>query len=111
MSLQCSHGNGYPPQSRGRNPDGKIEVSCVVGQEPLEFLSYLPNEGLDATGTTVGLVESNFTNDLVAVLPKLIGIPGQLFVVPIGHYVTYLRSFLTFSIWAGRLSAKVSLRD
>ena len=30
--------------------------------------AYLPHEGLDATGTTVDLVESDLTNDLGAVL-------------------------------------------
>lgn len=39
----------------------------------MKFLStYLPDEGLDTTGTTVGLVEGNLTNDLVTVLPKTI---------------------------------------
>lgn len=31
--------------------------------------TYLPDEGLDTTGTTVGLVEGNLTNDLGTVLP------------------------------------------
>lgn len=32
-------------------------------------MSYLPDEGLDATGTTVDLVKGDLTNDGVAVLP------------------------------------------
>jgi hypothetical protein len=28
--LRCSHGNGYPPQSRERNPIKKPQVSCVI---------------------------------------------------------------------------------
>lgn len=34
-------------------------------------VTYLPHKGLDATGTTVGLVESNLANDLVTVVPNL----------------------------------------
>lgn len=33
------------------------------------MFTHLPNEGLDATGTTVGLVESDLTNDRGTVLP------------------------------------------
>lgn len=40
--------------------------------------SYLPNEGLDATGTTVGLVEGNLTNNCAAVVPGTIECHGQL---------------------------------
>ena len=33
--------------------------------------THLPDEGLDATGTTVDLVEGDLANDLVAVLPVM----------------------------------------
>ena len=33
--------------------------------------AYLPNEGLDATGTAVDLVEGDLADDLVAVLPVM----------------------------------------
>ena len=33
--------------------------------------AYLPDEGLDATGTTVDLVEGDLADDLVAVLPVM----------------------------------------
>lgn len=33
--------------------------------------AYLPDEGLDATGTTVDLVEGDLADDLVAVLPAM----------------------------------------
>jgi hypothetical protein len=35
------------------------------------FCAYLPDKGLDATGTTVDLVEGDLANDLVAVLPVM----------------------------------------
>ena len=33
--------------------------------------TYLPDEGLDTTGTTVGLVEGDLTDDLVAIVPVI----------------------------------------
>jgi hypothetical protein len=34
--------------------------------------THLPDKGLDTTGTTVGLVEGNLTNDLATELPAII---------------------------------------
>lgn len=68
VCLRSCHGNGYPPQSRGRNP-----VSCVSSYFyiPAFAKSYLPDKGLDTTGTTVDLVKSNLANDLGAVVPTI----------------------------------------
>lgn len=35
----------------------------------MKKISYLPDEGLDATGTTVDLVEGDLTDNGVTVLP------------------------------------------
>lgn len=75
----------------------------------IAYFTYLPHKGLDSTGTTVGLVKSDLPDDLVTVFPFF-----SISDCDLSHWVevrTYLRSFLTFSSSAGRLSAKVSLRD
>jgi hypothetical protein len=33
-------------------------------------IAYLPNKGLDATGTTIDLVKGDLADDLVAMLPE-----------------------------------------
>lgn len=73
----------------------------------------LPDERLDATGTTVDLVQSHLVDDLGAVLPvfqfisaSLSGSKGS----PIGKVVTDLRRALISSIFSGRSSAKRSFR-
>lgn len=69
----------------------------------------LPDEGLDATGTTVDLVEGDLANDLVAVLPVTY---GQCWAAVVeGSIYAYLRSFLIFSISPGSLLANVSFSD
>lgn len=76
-----------------------------------------PDEGLYATGTTIGLVKSDLTNDLVAMVPIFrsialaIGSRRMELATLRGSRYAYFRSFLIFSISPGRLSAKVSLRD
>lgn len=40
----------------------------------MDLETHLPNKGLDATSTTVGLVEGNLTNDLVTELPVIISL-------------------------------------
>lgn len=78
----------------------------------------LPDEALDATGTTVDLVKSDLVNDLGTVLPAVITIilvsswyssfirsSGRCF-----DRITYLRRDLISSIFSGRSSAKRSFR-
>lgn len=35
----------------------------------IAYFTYLPHKGLDATGTTVSLVKSDLSDDLVTVFP------------------------------------------
>lgn len=79
-NLRSFHGNGYPPQSRGRNPGKKIIVSGLfLARQGSRIATYLPNEGLDATGTTVDLVEGDLTNNLVAVVPVIASVMIMVF--------------------------------
>lgn len=70
----------------------------------------LPHKSLDTTGTTISLVEGDLADHLVAIVPAIVS--ATVASRPDNETrATYLRSFLTFSISAGRLSAKVSFRD
>ena len=54
------------------------EADTLLGVED----GALPDEGLDATGTTVDLVESDLVDDLGAVLPIIIAILLDLEATP-----------------------------
>lgn len=62
-------------------------LACNQGFAPKELplcdwtRTYLPDEGLDTTGTTVGLVEGNLTNDLGTVLPAIISLSEKISLV------------------------------
>jgi hypothetical protein len=71
-------------------------------------IAYLPNKGLDATGTAVDLVEGDLANDLAAVISVILSI---VCCGGCGCGCAYLRSFLIFSISPGSFWAKVSFND
>jgi hypothetical protein len=67
----------------------------------------LPDKGLDATSTTIDLVKGDLADNLVAVVPSQLSIESSL---SLNSYATHLRSFLTCSIFSGRVSAKRSFK-
>lgn len=58
------------PSSESRT-EPWTDVSCLPFPLPCESVAvtHLPHEALDTTSTTIGLVEGDLANDLVAVLP------------------------------------------
>jgi hypothetical protein len=71
-NIRSCHGNGYPPQSRELIPSYcELIVKRHARHKRLDFVAYLPDERLDAAGTTVDLVKSDLANYLVAMLSAM----------------------------------------
>ena len=79
------------------------EADTLLGVEDRAF----PHEGLDATGATVDLVESDLVDDLGTMLPAR-SISMMSFIYEEG--TAYLRNVLISSIFSGSSSAKRSFR-
>lgn len=66
--IRCIHGNGYLPQNPKQNPE--LELAILIGSCRLHcVMTYFPHKALHTTSTAVGLVESDLTDDFVAIVP------------------------------------------
>jgi hypothetical protein len=57
----------------------KIVSGLFLAYQDSQFATYLPDEGLDTTGTTVDLVKGDLTNDLVTILPVIASVMIMIF--------------------------------